>query len=375
MITYRTYKYLIKPTQAQKEKINKNLEICTFVQNKYIKENGKEVYKYCKAKDIMTKYKNEDPILFNGDSSAIMNLLFTLQDSRADAYTSVRTGKIKSYTTSNLSGRQSIYFIDKNNINIPFLGNVKIVYHRELPNNAKIQKATISIDNVGNYYLSIILAIEKPNYQKYIDITKSIGLDYSSSHFYVDSEGNKCDMRHYYQEQEKRIATLKRSLQTCKKGSKNYYEKKDKIGKIYRRTKNQRLDYLHKLSNSLANKYDVVCIEDLNLIDISKHYRMAKNTYDNSYRTFIDLLKYKLEDKGKVLVKIDKFYPSSKICNNCGYVNNDLTLSDKEWLCPKCNTLHDRDINAAINIKRRGIKDFTSIGCLDNAYKIGSTPH
>lgn len=375
MINYRTYKYLIKPTQLQKEAINKTLELCTRVYNKFIDENGREVYKYYKAKDVLAKYKNEDPILINADSSALMNILFMLQDNRHAKRITQKKEKIKSYTTSNLNGSQAIYFVDNNLINIPRLGNIKIVLHRDLPEKAKILKATISIDNVGDYFLSISFSFDNNNTQKHIDVTNSIGLDYSSTHFYVDSNGNKHDMRHYYQEQEKRISTLKQSLQKCKKYSKNYYKLKDKIGKIYRKTKNQRLDHLHKLSSEIAQKYDLVCVEELDLVEISKHYNLSKNTYDNSYGTFIEFLKYKLEDRGKVLVKIDKYYPSSKRCNCCGYINNDLSLSDRVWKCPKCNTLLDRDINAAKNIKERGIQEFTSIGYLDKAYQIGSIPH
>lgn len=375
MINYRSYKYLIKPTSNQKEIINKTLDECTYVYNKFIEDNGRVTYRYYKAKDILAKYRNEESILVNADSSAIMNMLFSLQDKRRKLSNKKRDGRLKAYTTSNLNGRQAIYFVDKSTINIPRLGNVKIVFHRDLPINSKILKATISIDNVGDYFISISFSYELNSSIKHIDVTNSIGLDYSSGHFYIDSNGNKINMRHYYQEQERRISTLKRALQKCRKGSKNYYKLKDKIGKIYRKTKNQRLDFLHKLSADLANKYDVVCVESIDLVEISKNYHLGKNTYDNSYGTFIEFLKYKLEDKGKVLVQIDKYYPSSKRCNCCGYINNELSLSDREWTCPKCNTIHDRDINAAKNIKERGIQEFTSIGYLDNAYKIGSIPH
>ena len=132
---------------------------------------------------------------------------------------------------------------------------------------------------------------------------------------------------------------------------------------------------MHKLSFELAEKYDVICVEELDLVEISKHYKLSKNTYENSFGKFLEFLKYKMEDRGKVLVKVDRYFPSSKKCSCCGYINNGLSLSDREWTCPKCKTLLNRDINAAINIKERGIQEFSSIGCLDKAYKIGSTPH
>ena len=109
----------------------------------------------------------------------------------------------------------------------------------------------------------------------------------------------------------------------------------------------------------------VVCVEDLDMNEIASLYNLAKNTYDNSYGMFLQFLKYKLEEKGKVLIKIDKYYPSSKKCNVCGYINKNLKLSDREWICPNCRTRLNRDINAAINIRNRGIEEFTSIGYLD----------
>ena len=133
--------------------------------------------------------------------------------------------------------------------------------------------------------------------------------------------------------------------------------------------------FIHKLSTRLANEYDLICVENINMQEIASHYSMAKYTYDNAYGTFLSYLKYKLEDRGKLLVVIDKYFPSSKMCNKCGYINNNLKLSDREWKCPKCGEVLNRDVNAAINIRNRGIQEFTSIGYLDKAYEIGSIPH
>lgn len=150
MISYRTNKYLIKPTQIQKEVIKNTLKCCTFVYNKYIEDNGFINYKYIKARDILVKYKQENEFLCNTDSSALINVLFVLQDNRIKrSEVKIKNNIVSSYTTSNLSGRQSIYFIDNNYINIPHLGNMKIVMHRPIPNEAKIQKATITINNVN----------------------------------------------------------------------------------------------------------------------------------------------------------------------------------------------------------------------------------
>lgn len=375
MLIYRTYKYLIKPTIKQKEIIHQNLECCTVVYNKYLKENGHEKYSGCKAKEIMYKYKDEISYLKLADTSALMNLLFRLQDNRFNEKIKEKEKLLCSYTISNMNGRYGIYLVGEDYINIPKLGNVKTVIYRQLPKEANILSATIKIDKTKKYYVCISFSINKNKTIEKIDENKSIGLDYSSQNLYVDSNGKKNQMKHFYQMQEKRISKLKSASKKCEKGSNNYNRIKQKITKIYKRVSNQRLDYLHKLSTEIANNYDLVCVEDLDMVEIAKRFNLAKNTYDNSYSMFLDLLKYKLEERGKVLIKIDKYYPSSKRCNKCGFINNKLSLNERIWECPNCLSLLDRDINAAINIKEEGVKQFKSIGYLDNTYRIGSIPH
>ena len=375
MTKYKTYKYLIKPTISQKEIIQKILSCCTYVYNRFIEEDGFVLYKNVLAKDILAKYKSENEFLFMADPSALMNVLFVLQDNRITRNATKHNKYLKSYTTSNLSGRQAIYFIDNKYINIPRLGNVSISKYRDLPQDAKIVKATITRDNIDNYYVCISFSYESTGNNNTLDITKSIGLDYSSKYLFISSNGEKGNMERFYKKQKKRISTLKRVLAKCDRNSNNYKKIRYKIAKIYKRSANQRNDFLHKLSRELANKYDVICIEDLEMKEIAKHYHLSKNTYENSYGKFVELLKYKLEEQGKILITIDKYYPSSKMCHVCGYINIDLKLSDREWICPQCHTYHDRDLNSAINIKNRGIQEFTSIGYLDKAYRIGSIPH
>jgi len=366
-MNYKTYKYLIKPTALQKEAIKTTLECCTYVFNRFIEEKENGVVHSKLAKEILAEYKRDNEFLNLVDSSALMNTLFKLQDLSDKVYKK-KNKSVTSYTTSNLSGRQAIYLIGNEYINLPRLGNVKIVLHRSLPIESIINKATVSIDNTNNYFVCLTIQYQRNN-NNTIDINKSIGLDYSSSHLYVDSNGNKVDMEHFTQKHEERLSKLKSALTRCQKNSNNYYEIKNKISRIYKKTVNQRMDFLHKLTTKLANENDLICVEDINMNVIAGRYHLAKNTYDNGYGMFLEMLKYKLEDRGKVLVKIDKYYPSSKKCNCCGYINNNLKLSERVWICPSCGKSHDRDINAALNILNRGKEKFTSIGYLDYAYE------
>jgi len=150
--------------------------------------------------------------------------------------------------------------------------------------------------------------------------------------------------------------------QGSKKGekkSKNWLKQKQKVGKIHSKIKHQRLDNLHKISFEIANQYDIVCVETLNMKAIgNKKFRNGKSTYDNGYGTFLTLLSYKLSRRGKFLVKVDKWYPSSQLCHNCGH-RQKLKLSERTYECPKCHVIIDRDLNAALNIRDEGIRILT----------------
>ncbi len=142
-----------------------------------------------------------------------------------------------------------------------------------------------------------------------------------------------------------------------KKGSNNYHKQKIKIARAYEKVRFQRQDWQHKLSTQLADKYDFICMEDLNMQAMARGLHLAKATNDNGFGQFRNMLSYKMEERGKKLITIDKWFPSSKTCRHCGYVNSDLTLNDREWVCPSCGAKIDRDVNAAINIKTEGLRN------------------
>ena len=193
-----------------------------------------------------------------------------------------------------------------------------------------------------------------PVYDSYLDY---LGLDYKSNGLYMDSDGNKAfGSNKIYRQYEKKLAKAQRKLKNKDVGSNNYYKQILKINKIHNKIKNKRLDYLHKLSTKITNLYDVICIEDLNMKNLSnKGFKNGKATLDNGYGMFTAMLAYKQELKGHYLVKIDKWYPSSQICSNCGN-RQKISLEKRLYTCPKCGKIIDRDHNAAINIKNEGIR-------------------
>ncbi len=180
-----------------------------------------------------------------------------------------------------------------------------------------------------------------------------VGLDFSMKELFVSSENQRADYPRFFRMLESKLVKAQRKLSRMIKFSNNWYKQKTKIAKIHYKIKNSRLDFLHKLSTELVNKYNAISIEDLNMKGMSQALKFGKSVSDNGWGMFSTMLKYKTELAGKQLLKIDKFYPSSKTCSVCGTVKQDLKLSDRVYVC-KCGNSIDRDLNASINIKNQG---------------------
>ena len=257
-----------------------------------------------------------------------------------------------SYTTNNQRG--TIVIVDDKYIKIPKIGKVKAVIHRKANADWKIKSATISKERDGSYYISILYEFERV-VTKVVKSKNAIGLDYKSNGLYMDSNGNVGTNHKFYREAQRKLAKKQRGLSRKTKGSKNYYRQLLVVNKLHRHIANQRNDNLHKLSTEIANLYDVVCVEDLNMTAIgNKGFKNGKATYDNGYGMFLNMLEYKLSDRGKYFVKVDKFFPSSQLCSCCGN-RKKLSLSERKYICT-CGLEIDRDLNAAINIRNEGLR-------------------
>lgn len=174
---------------------------------------------------------------------------------------------------------------------------------------------------------------------------------------YKDSNGNEPQYPRYYRQAEKKLAREQRKLSLMQKGSNNRNKQRVKVAKLHEKVASQRKDFLHKQSRQIANVYDCVCIEDLDMKAMSQSLRFGKSVSDNGWGMFTTFLAYKLEEMGKQLVKVDKFFASSQTCSVCGYKNSETkNLAVRAWDCPECGTHHDRDVNAAINIRNEGMR-------------------
>ena len=368
----KAIKYRVYPTTEQSIMFAKTFGCCRKVYNLMLTD--KIAYYKATGKSVQTtpaQYKDEYPYLREVDSLALCNVQLNLQaayNNFFDKKRKVRSGfpkfksvkrSRKSYTTNYRKG--SIAILDKRYIKLPKVGKIRAVIHR-VPNDAwVIKSATVSQESDGSYYISVLFEYDKGKNTYIADKTNAIGLDYKSNGLYMDSNGNMGTNHKYYRESYDKLAKEQRKLSRMKGSKKNepksnnYIKQLRKVNKIHRHIANQRLDNLHKISTEIANRYDVVCVESLNMRSMSnKSFGNGKATYDNGYGIFLNMLEYKLSDRGKALVKVDKFYPSSQICSCCGN-RKKLTLSERKYTCT-CGLEIDRDLNAAINIKKEGLR-------------------
>lgn len=249
--------------------------------------------------------------------------------------------------------------VDGKHFSISRLGWVKMA--ETLRFNGKLMNVTISQAKSGKYFATFLVDTE--NFQKE-PVANEIGIDLGLTHFCITSDGEKVDNPKFYHSLEKRLVIEQRKLsrrqEVAKKHHrkldecKNYQKQKLKVARLHEKIANQRNDFLHKLSSRLTDENQVICIEDLNVKGMVKNHKLAKSISDVSWSEFVRQLTYKSEWKGRTLVKIDRFFPSSQICSACGHNDGKKELDVREWTCSSCGTHHDRDINASINIKTVG---------------------
>ena len=362
MTVYQGCKFRAMPNAEQRVLFAKTVGCTRFIYNRmladkiaYYKETGKMLH------NTPAQYKDEFPFLREVDSMALCNAQAQVQAAHKNFFRDKSIGfpKFKSkkssrrtYTTNWIKGNIAVV---GNFLKLPKMGLVRVKFHRQIPGGFRIKSVTFSQDPSGKYYVSIRTEYEADIPERPLDTDKALGLDYSSPHFYVDSQGIEADMPHFYRQAEQRLAMEQRKLSKMVKGSANYQKQRRRVALAYEKVRNQRKDWQHKRSRELADKWDIICVEDINYKGMSGSLRLGKSTRDNAFGQFRAFLAYKLAGQGKKLITIDKWFPSSKLCRHCGYINDELVLSDRVWVCPSCGETILRDVNAAINIRNAGV--------------------
>lgn len=373
----KAIKYRIYSTTEQRVMFTKTFGCCRKVYNLMLADKI-EGYKATGKFPTVTpaKYKEDYPYLKEVDSLALANKQMDLQAAFRNRFNKKRKKKSgfpkfksakhsrKSYTTNNQNGTVAI--INNKYIKLPKIGKVKAVIHRIPNDNWTVKSATISLASDGKYYASVLFEFDEIENTYIADKTNAIGLDYASNGLYVDNNGNVGTNHKYYRESYDKLAKEQRKLsrmQGSKKNedkSNNYIKQLHKVNKIHRHIANQRLDNLHKISTEIANQYDVVCVETLNMKAIAnKKFGNGKATMDNGYGMLLSMLEYKLSDRNKYFVKVDKWFPSSQICHCCGTRHPEMKdLANRKMICD-CGLIMNRDQNAAINILNEGLRLLT----------------
>lgn len=368
----KAIKYRLYPTTEQCILFEKTFGCCRKVYNLMLADKIDSYKNTGKFANVTpAKYKKDYPYLKEVDSLALANKQRDLEAAFKNRFSKTRKKRCgfpkfkskrrdrKSYTTNNQKGTIMLF---NDGIKLPKIGKVKAKIHRKPEADWILKSATVSQQRDGSYYVSVLFEYEKTITAIPVS-DNAIGLDYASDGLYVDDNGNIGSNHKYYRESQKKLAKLQRKL-SRKQGSKknetksnNYCKQLAKVNKLHRHIANQRLDNLHKKSTEIANQYDIVCVETLNMQAIAnKGFHLGKATYDNGYGMFLSMLEYKLMERGKYFVKVDKWYPSSQICHNCGKIHKEMKdLSIRTMNC-SCGMVMDRDQNSAINIRKEGLQ-------------------
>lgn len=373
----RGIKVRLYPNKEQQERLNKVLGCYRFVYNKTLefKKTAYDEYKTnLKLTDISkwfhgTLLKDESYAWLHKQNTKVMKQSIRQMLGAYDKFFKQHNGfpKFKSKKDKQSALFPSEAISKRNTFNerkitlTQDLKNIKFrcsdLYYKRLQDyKEKIRSATVSRTKSGNYFLSILVDIPQEEIQKFRHTKQCVGIDLGVKDFVITSDGEVFENKHFFKEQERKVKRLQKQLSRKQKGSHNREKQRIRIARAYERWTNQKDAYIHSVVNALLSLYDLVCMEDLNVRWMLKNHKLAKAIQEVGFYKFKQIMLEKASVNGKQVMLVDRFYPSSKTCHKCGYIKKDLTLCDREWVCPICGEHLERDINAAINILIEGLR-------------------
>ena len=377
----RAFEIRLYPNEEQKLKLNQTFGACRFVYNNVLglRQSYFNIYGFKdKDLDIMDMLKEFEPWLNNIGSQALCQSLNDLNKAYKNWFNSlskITKQKSKAPMFKKKSDKQSyrdcmmkknifeLLDVQNRKITVPKIGKItyRTGYDFSKYGITKVCNITIKKSKTNKYFCSICCECEEP---KKLPINNfKIGFDLGIKDFLIDSDGIVIDNPKYFRTSQNKLTKEQRKLSKCIKGSNNYNKQKLKVALVHeKKIKNQRKDFQHKISRQLVNENQVIVSEDLKPSNMVKNHKLAKSIADASFSSFCNMIDYKSKWYGRTYIKISSFYPSSKLCHCCGYKNTTLTLKDREWECPHCHTLLDRDKNAALNIFEEGLKILNNSG-------------
>jgi len=366
-IIHKSYKFRINPNEEQQVLLSKHFGATRFVFNHYLNkrketylENKTSLNYYDNANDLTVMKKDDNYIWLKEINSQSLQSSLRNLDTAYNKFFRKQSKfpNFKSkYDKQSFTIPQSV-IIDENKLYIPkFKKGININLHRDIE--GKILFGTISKSTTGNYHISITCEVEYKPYEK---TNSSIGIDTGIKDLAILSNGEVYENIKTLKTNIKKLKYNQRQLSKKQKGSKNRLKQKQILGKIHEKVSNVRLDYLHKVTTEIIKNHDIICIEDLAVKNLMKNHKLSQAFSDVALGTFYTMLEYKANWNDKTVVKIDRFFPSSKTCSVCGWIKQDLELKNRKWICPSCNTYHNRDFNASQNILKQGLSILNS-GC------------
>jgi len=331
---------------------------CRFVYNKLLEiakrdyeQEGKK-WNYYEYKKLLPKLKEEFPFLKEANSQSLQEAVKWLDRAFKNFFKELSGfPKFKSKKRTNSISIPQHFKVEGNKVRIPKLKTpIRFIKHREIE--GRIKSVSITKTPTGKFYLNVLVERE---IEPLPQTGKVVAIDVGLTHFCTLSTGQKIENPKHLIRTEQRIKKLQKQLSRKEKGSRRFKILARRIAKLHEKVRNQRNDFLHKLSKRIIGDNQAVIVEDLNVKGLVQNSKLSKHIADASWRRFIQLLEYKAKLYGRVLIKVDTFYPSSKLCSRCGFKKEDLKLCDREWECPRCGTKHDRDYNATLNLLKEGL--------------------
>jgi putative transposase len=366
----KSYKYKLNPNEEQIGLLNRHFGSIRFVYNFFLNERKKEyetnkqsLNYYDNAKSLTELKKQEEYSWLNEINSQSLQVSLKHLDDAYNGFFKKRTKfpKFKSRKSKNSFKVPQFVKLENGKLNIPkFKEPIDLILSRKF--DGRIKSCVISKTPTNEFFVSFLVETEHIKLPK---TGKSIGIDLGIKDFVITSDGYKYKNNRYTKKYQTSLKRAQQHLSRKTKGSNRYELQRLKVAKLYKKITNSRLDNLHKVSTELIRKYDTIVLEDLNIKGMIKNHKLSKHIADASWSKFIELLTYKAEWNDKEIIKIDRFFPSSKTCSCCGYINQNLKLDMREWTCPSCKAKLDRDLNASKNILNEGYKIISS-GTDDN---------
>lgn len=370
-IINKSYKIRLYPNKEQKILLDKHFGCVRFVYNHFLnvrnveyKTNKVNMSYYDTANELSVLKKNNEFTFLNEVNSQSLQWSLRFLDI---AFRNFFRGQTKFPNFKKKLNNQSFkvpvnstFQLEKNKIIIPkFRKGINFRGKLELDNLVKFNSVNVSKTPSGKYYATLQGEF---NYNPLEQNDNKIGIDLGLKEFLITDNGVKIDNPKYLKKSLKKLKYEQKQLSKKNKGSNNRNKQRILVSLIHEKITNKRMDFLHKLSQQIINENQVICLENLSVKNMMKNHKLSQSISDVSWSKFMEMLKYKSEWNDRQFAQIDKFYPSSKSCSECHYINNGLTLKDREWTCPSCGTNHDRDVNAAKNILKQGINILSGSG-------------